>query len=292
LAQGDFSARAEVRSKDEVGQLARAFNAMVPALEERVEIQKSLELAGEIQEHFLPREAPRARGLELAGHGVSCEDVGGDFYAYFDFGCGEGELLEPGMAAVVGDVSGHGVSAGLLMAATRAFLRARLMGSGRLDVAVTEVNRLLTADTFATGHFVTLFALGMCRGRAFWVRAGHDPALCFDPETGEIHELTGGGPALGIMPDASYVQHEWAELKPGLVFLLTTDGVWEARNPEGEQFGRQRLRDFLTGHATLPPAEMIEALLAEVNAFHGSESHEDDVTALVVKVVEPDGAST
>lgn len=286
LAQGDFDVRVDIGSGDEVGELGKAFNETVPALRERMQIRRSLDLAREIQQGLLPASPPHLHGLDVASRGLFCEAVGGDYHGFMDCCCGLN-----GLVAAVGDVSGHGISAALLMASARAMLRSRLEQPGSLAQAVTDVNGLLANDTYATGHFMTLFVLALCDG-ATWVRAGHDPALLYDPERDGFEELGGDGPALGLFHHHAYSQYARPGLRPGMFVCLATDGLWEARNAAGEFYGKARLKDALRRNAGLTAAGLVEAVLEDLRVFLDRprlEGLEDDVTVVVIKAKAEEG---
>ncbi len=279
LSQGDFEARVDILTHDELRELGDSFNAMIPALQERLAIKESLDLAREIQRNLLPAEAPHTPGLEVAGASHSCEETGGDYYDYLD------GREERGLAVCVGDVSGHGLPAALLMASARAFLRAQAGSSSSLAEAMGRVNRLIYHDTYRTGHFMTLLLMEFDRYGVSWIRAGHDPALVYDPDADSFEELSGPGMALGLMPDYRYSQEHRSGLRPGMLFCLATDGVWEARSPQGEFYGKERLRECIRANASRPAAEIVEAVARDVDVFRGHCPTEDDVTLVIVRIV-------
>ncbi|WP_029897980.1 SpoIIE family protein phosphatase [Desulfohalovibrio reitneri] len=276
LAEGDFEARSGVSGGDEVGRLGETFDRMVPALEERVRIKESLDVAREVQANLLPHAPPEAPGWQLAGRSLYCEETGGDFYDYLGFPGGR-------RLAVVGDVSGHGLSAALLMATSRAFLRGRAHTPDPLDTVTAEVNRLLVEDAFETGQFVTMLAVELGgEGELYVVRAGHEPCWLLDPESGEAAEAGEAGPALGIMEDASFTLAR-ARLQPGMTAVAATDGAWECRSPDGEMYGKERFLACLRRSAGLSPEELVEAVMAELESFRGGKPPEDDITLLAVR---------
>ena len=195
VADGDFTARAEIRSRDEMGELGRKFDQMVPALDERVRMKQALDVAMQVQQNLLPKKIPQPNGLEVAGRSMYCDETGGDFFDFMDFCCREDSTL----GVAVGDVSGHGISAALLMSTTRAFLRSRVNQPGGLGDIVNDVNVLLSKDTGNSGEFVTLFyaEIDRSRGEIRWARAGHDPALLYDPQSDRFEELQGRRPGDG-----------------------------------------------------------------------------------------------
>ena len=143
IAEGDFRTRADIQSNDEMGELGRTFDSMVPALEENLKIKQSLDLAMEVQQSLLPARAPDIDGLDIAATSIYCDETGGDFYDFPAVGRNDHHRL--GIA--VGDVAGHGVSAALLMATARAFLRCRISQPGKKSEIISDVNALLASDT-------------------------------------------------------------------------------------------------------------------------------------------------
>src|SRR5262249_36634217 len=156
-----------------------------------------------------------------------------------------GEFAGRGFGVVVGDVAGHGPAAALLMTAARACLRMRASRPGSLGEVVTEGNRCLVADLGDVGRFMTLYLLEVRGDAVSWVSAGHEPALLVDPGSQAITDLEGDGPLLGIGADITFREHQAPFREPGQVVALCTDGITEAWNGSGEQFGRERLKQSL-----------------------------------------------
>ena len=279
LARGDFSVRLDMRTGDERDRLVEAFNDTVPRLEEQVRLRHSLELARQVQQSLLPERMPRIPGLDVAGKSLFCQEIGGDSLDFFRLGR-QGRL-----AVVVGDVSGHGAGAALLMATVRAMVRTAAARRDTPENRVALVNRLLCMDVVESGRFVTLFYLEVDVGarRVTWVRAGHEPALLYDPEADSFEELRGEGPALGFLPDAAFSAQEHAFADPGLVLAVGTDGIWEARSPEGEPFGKERYQQAIRANAHKSASDLVDAVLAELGAFTQAGECGDDVTLAVVK---------
>ncbi|GAB7079354.1 PP2C family protein-serine/threonine phosphatase [Megalodesulfovibrio paquesii] len=285
VAQGNFGVRLDVRSRDELGQLARSFNAMVPALEERLQIMEALDLAHTMQQRLLPLTPPNVPGLELAGACLYCEATGGDFYDYLT---PSGRALD----VVVGDVSGHGLSAALLMATTRACLRQRAAlrsmccGEVRLACNVNDVNRQLCRDLSLSGNFVTLACLRIVprTGEMTWIRAGHDPALLYDPVSGAMAELCGAGIPLGVEESWRY-EEQTMQLPVGHILAIGTDGIWEAQNPAGERYGKARFREAFQRLATSAASlqHVLDGLLLDLEVFRQGARQEDDVTLVLLR---------
>ncbi len=280
LAQGDFSARVAARGTDEISELGRVFNDLAPRLDEHMRLCETLSLASEVQRNLLPKAPPQVPGLSIAAVSRYCDATGGDYYDFFPFdGPKAGRL---GLA--VGDVSGHGLEAALLMTTARALLRPRAARPGAPAEVVSDVNRGLTADTYGTGRFMTLFYMELDpAGRtAAYARAGHDPAFLYDPRTRTVSELTAKGMALGVFEEAVYETGAVAGLTAGKVLLVGSDGLWEAANPVGEMFGKGRVRDILAATAAGGAEAVLAGLITALDAFRGPAPLADDVTLVVV----------
>jgi sigma-B regulation protein RsbU (phosphoserine phosphatase) len=283
LGRGDFTSRMNLTTGDEREQVARAFNAMVPQLADRLRIRKALEVAQEIQRTLLPAEDPSLAGFSIAARTVYSDETGGDYYDFY--ACGEAECGRFGF--VVGDVTGHGVGAALLMATARAFVRAVVEEAEELHRRVRRINRLLTADTRQSGNFMSLFFLELdtASRRIQWVRAGHDPALLFDPVRRGFEELGGPGLVLGVDDGFPYEQHTRPFGPPGTILLMGTDGIWEAHDGLGQPFGKERFKAVVETHAGEAAGVIRDAVLEAVREFRGTESIEDDMTLIVIKAL-------
>lgn len=267
---------------------AQAAVAIVNARLHREALDKQrlefdMEVAAGVQQGFWPKTAPPLPGLELAGISLPCDATGGDYYDY---------LLRPGFdgagetcCLAVGDVTGHGVQAALLMASARAFLRSRLQFPGGPAEVLDHVNRLLARDLGMTGRFMTLFFLEFdpaCSCLHF-VRAGHDPALLYDPGRDTFVELDGKGIPLGIDANWRYEENTLSGLPSGGVLLCGTDGIWEARNASGEMYGKTRLCEVVRRRAGGDARTVARAVLADLDTFRQGEPRLDDVTLVVLR---------
>jgi sigma-B regulation protein RsbU (phosphoserine phosphatase) len=283
LAKGDFSARMNIKTGDERDLLAKNFNEMVPQLEDRMQLRKSLEVAREIQQNLLPQEIPNLSGFDIAAKSVYCDETGGDYFDFFP--CEDEHCSRFGIT--VGDVTGHGVGAALLMATARALIRGQVTRPDNLAECLTQVNRLLSADVRGTGRFMSLFFLMLDQGSRSisWVRAGHDPAMLYDPAKDMVEELVGSGMVLGVEEDYCYQQAEKAIDTEGAIIFIGTDGIWETRNAEGELFGKERLHQIIRENAHTSAEAIQNAVLDEVSKFRGNLPQEDDITIVVVKTV-------
>jgi sigma-B regulation protein RsbU (phosphoserine phosphatase) len=261
----------------------QAFNDMVPKLQDQLRMRESLLLATEVQQNLLPRAEPVLPGLEIAGASLYCDETGGDYYDFLTVA----QDRAGAAAMVVGDVSGHGAHAALLMASARAALRLRVSLPGSLAEIVADVNRQFTEDVGESGAFMTLFLLSVDgrRKTARWVRAGHDPAIYYDPESGRFEEFVGRGMPLGLEKGAAYQALRREGLRAGGIIFIGTDGIWEAVGPRGEMFGKQRLREILRARHADSARKIIQAVIDALEVYREGARPADDVTMVVVKML-------
>ncbi|EGB15532.1 protein serine/threonine phosphatase with PAS/PAC(s) sensor(s) [Pseudodesulfovibrio mercurii] len=257
------------------------FLGHVAFVADLTEQKKALNLAAEVQKSLLPRTAPRIPGLDVAGRSVPSELTGGDYFDYFE----EPDPDRPVLSVAVGDISGHGVDAALLMTTARGFLRMRAGQPGSPDQIVTEMNRHLAEDLYGSGRFMTLFFLRLdaAGAKAQWVRAGHDPALIYCPVHDAFTELGAeAGLPLGVLRETRY-REESGELLPGQLIAIGTDGIWEARNARGEMFGKARFKAVLRRRARDRAQAILDAVFEAVRDFTGKAGLADDVTLVIIK---------
>jgi phosphoserine phosphatase RsbU/P len=284
IREGHFDDRVRVTSNDEIGYTGDVINQMTEGLKEREQMRMSMMLAREVQQSLLPHETARLEGLDIAGTSIYCDETGGDYYDYIRYAGGTSDGMP--LAVVVGDVSGHGVPSALLMATARALLRQRLSLPGDLAAVIKDVNRQLAQDVGDSGQFMTLMALALAPdvGSLVWVRAGHDPAILYDPGAKRFTRLSGPGMALGVDGAFDYGLQRRDHLTPGSIILMGTDGLWEACDAEGTMFGKERVRNVLRRHAGDPAALIRDRLVAALEDFRGRADLEDDVTLVVIKL--------
>ena len=320
IKRGDFSHRVRVRSHDQLGELAEAFNDMSANIEallkERVlreRLEREVEIAAEVQAQLFPRVVPRLGAAEIVGECRAARGVAGDYYDYVE--------LAPGLVVfALGDVSGKGISASLVMSNLQAALRAqtailaeRLKLAGRaaavavgggadqqgaLDLpcgvtgedahcavenVVASVNQQLCHST-DSNRFATFFlALYDDHERLLrYTNAGHNaPVLVRADDT--VERLDAGGTVVGAF---EFVRYEEAatNLRSGDLLVLFSDGISEAQNPLGEEYGEQRLIEFVTAHRHLSAGELRQAIFTEVDRWSGGQERGDDQTVVIVKV--------
>jgi sigma-B regulation protein RsbU (phosphoserine phosphatase) len=282
IAQGDYSSNLQVKTKDEVGQLTHNFNTMVSQLQERMKLKEAMGLAMEVQQSLLPQKAPEIEGFDLAGRSIYCDETGGDYYDFIEFS----EQDEGLIGVAVGDVAGHGIAPALLMTTVRAFLRSRAFLQPKdLSHVMTDVNRLLCMDTSESGNFMTLFflLLDSRNGEGRWVRAGHEPAIVYDPSTDSFAELHGEGIALGVDETWTFEEQRKEVWSDSQIVLIGTDGIWETENTEGESFGKQRLREIIRNHRDHSSQEIVQAISNALTDFRQTAPQQDDITMVVIK---------
>jgi sigma-B regulation protein RsbU (phosphoserine phosphatase) len=235
---------------------------------------RDLQIARQIQLGLLPKAAPRLAGFEIAGESRSCLMVGGDYFDYVPLAGGR-------LGFVIADVSGKGTPASLMMASVHAWLRA-LAGSEPAPRVLERLNRFVYAST-ETSRYVTLFygELDPATRRLVYVNAGHVPPFVVRSK-GDEERLRSGGPVLGLLDEVALEPGELV-LEPGDVLVAVTDGVTEAVDPGGREFGDERVRQALASRAGAGALETLAGLVSAVDAWTGPAGCSDDLTALILR---------
>ena len=247
-------------------------------LEEHLEqerFERELQLAREIQQRFQPSAPPAVPGYELQGISFPSYQIGGDYYDFIQ--CGDGRLV-----VALGDVSGKGTSAALLMSSLHAAVHAQVASCRPITETVGAVNRYL-ADNTPANRFVTLFyaELDPLTGSLSFINAGHNPPIIAH-EGGALEQLAAGGLPLGIVPDFDYREGR-TQLRPGDVLVAYSDGVTEQTNPDGEEFGTVRLLEVIAHNLTRSAAGIRDKIEAALSTFAQGTPAGDDITLLIVK---------
>jgi len=241
---------------------------------ERV-LARELERAAEIQRRLLPEKPPEVEGVQLAGYNAPCRTVGGDYYDFLPLDGGR-------LGLVVADVSGKGMPAALLMSNLQARIQVLAEDPSDLAALLERLNRLLRSSS-PPHCFVSLFfgVLDPASGELTYANAGHNPALLARSE-GQVEWLESGGPVLGILPAVS-CEPQRGQLRRGDVLVLYSDGVTEAVDASGEEFGDERLAELCRRHAHLPASGLLEELKGALREWLGGRPAEDDITLVAVK---------
>jgi len=282
VQKGRFDEKVQVMSNDEIGYAGDVVNEMTQGLKEKKIIQRSLDLAREIQQNLLPKQNPEIPGIDIAGTSIYCDETGGDYYDYLLPDNNQKHRIR----IVLGDVSGHGISSALLMATSRALFRQRSAMPGNLAQVTSDVNRHLCEDVKDSGNFMTLFCIEIntLKNCLKWVRAGHDPAMLYDSRKKSFIELKGEGIALGVDKTWQYKENEISGISDGHIAVLYTDGIWEAKNPHGERFGKEKLRRIIRENAHLSSQQILKSVVDALNQFLKEKKRQDDATLIIVKV--------
>ncbi|MFP3089596.1 SpoIIE family protein phosphatase [Treponema sp. TIM-1] len=284
IGAGDLNYRLEVNSHDEIGILAERFNQMIRDIKtingEKERINGELSAAADIQTNMLPRIFPKFSDcgeLSLYAKMTPAKEVGGDFYDFFYLDAEETQI-----ACLIADVSGKGVPAALFMVIAKTLLKIHMISTNDPAETLDTVNKLLCEDN-PQGMFVTVFLyiVDLHTGRMTYSNGGHNPPLL--SPAGEPYQFMRfkGGVALGIFEDAQYHLGQ-LDLHAGDRLYLYTDGVNEAMNQEGEQFGNERFLEKANACRDLPPEAFDKAIRQEITRFVMGAEQSDDITTLAV----------
>lgn len=247
-------------------------------VEERINrerMERELELATEIQQRFQPSEPPDVAGYEMQGISFSCYEIGGDYYDFIERPNGK-------MLVALGDVSGKGTAAALLMSSLHAAVHAQAATDASLKQLVTNINEYLTENT-PSNRFVTLFVgeLDKATGEIEFINAGHNPPIVGRAD-GTVEELSSGGFPLGLMDFAEY-DSERLTLNSGDVLLIYSDGVSEANNLAEDEFGLDRLKEVLQKNISRSASGIRDKVESALSDFTGTAPANDDITLVIIK---------
>ncbi len=282
---GDLKTRIIVRAKTEIGRLADTFNKMAEDIEkstlelvEKEKMTRELELAGEIQRELLPSVLPKVKNLDIAASLVSADQVGGDCYDFLP-------LDEDNIIFYIGDVTGHGVPAGLVSAINNALVPAFMLHYKTTQELIVHLNALLKKKMRPNVFLTMVMAHWHAdTNKLGYTQAGHDPILHFSAAKGEIRELLTGGMALGMIADISkIVKTDYVDLDPGDVAVLYTDGIPEAWANENETYGMDRLKESIVRHSAGTAQQIHDGIIKDVRDYMGTYPQADDITLIVTK---------
>jgi phosphoserine phosphatase RsbU/P len=262
------------------GQVAQAVDnaRLLQHYVEKQRMQEELHVAQQIQQSLLPRGGLQAPGLDVFGLSLPCDETSGDYFDYIRRSGGR-------LGLVVGDVSGHGIGAALLMSTARALLRAFAATEASPSELVTRLNRFLSED-IETGRFMTLFygEISLRERQMSYVRAGHNEPIVYRRDRDVFDELAEGGVALAVIDDFEFTATGPVAFGKGDVAVLYTDGIVEAMNAAREPYGLERIKDIVRRHRDLTAKEIVAKIRQAVRDHTGSDAREDDLTLVVAKV--------
>jgi len=240
---------------------------------DRAQHEHELKTAAEIQRALLPQSRHTGTGFEVAATSVPCRAIGGDFFDYFS-------LSDGAFAFVLGDVAGKGPPAALLAAVLQGIFTANTHRGLEPATAISSANDALVRRAIQARFATAVYAVLAADGRLAYCNAGHNPPILLG-QCG-VRRLETGGPIVGAFEHATY-EEETLQLDPGDVFVAFSDGMTEARNEEGEEFGDERLVACVTDNCGRVPAALLDCLLDAVHEFSTGAPQTDDLTVLVLR---------
>jgi len=256
----------------------RVENARLAEIEQTERImQRDLSQAAEIQGRMLPAQAPEVPGTDLAGFNAACRTVGGDYYDFFPYSNGR-------VALALGDVSGKGMPASLMMMALHARVQVLAEDPGNLAAFMSRLNKATCAQC-PSNRFITFFfcVVDTTNNVLTFANAGHNPPILVRA-SGEAQLLEGGGPVLGILPIAPY-REQSTPFNPGDMLVLYSDGVTEANNSAYDEYGEDRFIEVLKRYREAPASEIVGAVTRDLTEFAAGAPPADDITLVVAKRV-------
>lgn len=289
VSGGDLDHHTRAHSRDEIGELAETFNHMTLMMRvaresdmEKRTMEHDLSLARDIQSNLLPKRLPKIRGIDLSAFYRAAKEVGGDYYDLIP-------ITNQHLGIAVGDVAGKGVQGSLVMAMTRAILRSVAPGQPSAAKTLIKTNHILAKD-LRPGSFVTLgyYVLDVI-GKTLTVgRAGHNPLLICHSTARKAEFVSPPGIALGFDPGPVFekvIRETVVPLAKGDVAVAYTDGVVESMDADRAQYGNERFQALIVRHAASTAADIVKALVADLDRHQGEAPQHDDITVVVLKML-------
>lgn len=291
VKSGDLSHRIGLPPRDQVSALGAAFDTMTASIQrlmiesrEKVRLENELRIAREVQQQLFPQASPDIRGARVFGECRPARGVSGDFYDFLTFGRGQ-------LGLALGDVSGKGIYAALLMAGIQSAVRAQFYdghpheqsveGPVSTAVVLDRLNRQVYDNTPDAKYATFFYAVYEAETRSLcYTNAGHPAPFLFRGD--RLTRLDAGGTVLGLFPSVLY-QQDLVRLEPGDLLLAFTDGLVEPENEYGEEFGDERLADVVREARHLPPDRLAETVYREVADWAGGAEPADDMTLLYLR---------
>lgn len=291
LQRGDLSYQIPVRRNDQLGFLSHSFNQMTASIgrllvesAEKKRLENELEIAREVQATLFPKQLPHSRGLSIFGGCEAAQTISGDYY---DFIVEDETCLH----IIVGDISGKGISAALLMANIQAVARNQLMSFRQesreaMEYRMSEVMSQLNQQIYRNSPSEKYATLFLSRYEAdtrklTYCNAGHLPPLLIN--SGSIRHLEVSGPVVGLLEQSEFYG-KTIQLSPGDLLVVYTDGITEAMNEEEEEYGEQRLTEVLSLARLMPPEKIYHLVLERIRQWQGNLKQQDDITMIIARV--------
>jgi serine phosphatase RsbU (regulator of sigma subunit)/dihydrofolate reductase len=272
---------------------------LIPTLAEeavsRAKLEREFEIAREVQERLFPQAFPSVTGVEMAARCRPAQAVGGDYYDLIDIRGGENISSASGTTAhgcdrlgiAIGDISGKGMSAALLMSNLHASLRGQVLsGAGDLGARMANINRLIYGASDSNRYATFFYAELDCASRKLhYVNGGHNPPAVLRKEDcgWRVFRLEDGGPVIGLLAGAVYKEQQ-LQLLPGDILLAFTDGISEAMNASEDEWGEDRMIAEAQSHADLNAEELLQCLFHAADAFAAGAPQHDDMTMVVLRL--------
>jgi serine phosphatase RsbU (regulator of sigma subunit)/dihydrofolate reductase len=269
---------------------------IIPTLAEEAlshaKLEREFEIAREVQERLFPQTLPKVAGVEIAAHCRPAQAVGGDYYDLIDIRDNSLPTTAQScdrLGIAIGDISGKGMSAALLMASLHASLRGQVLsGTGDLGTKMANVNRLLY-DASESNRYATFFYAELdCASRTLhYVNGGHNPPAVLRKENEDgawrVIRLADGGPVIGLLAGAAY-KEQTLQLLSGDILLAFTDGISEAMNPSDDEWGEDRMIAEAQAHTDLTAENLLQHLFRAADTFASGAPQHDDMTLVVLRL--------
>jgi serine phosphatase RsbU (regulator of sigma subunit) len=247
------------------------------ARQQRDELVREVEMAARIQRQLLDQHVPPAGPLDIVASMDPARVVGGDYYDFIPLG-------PKRFGVVIADVAGKGLPAALIMPAVKIALRTLATRHDRMADALREANRIFLENLPPASYFTLVYGVFDTEARRLvFATAGHQPPLHLRAATGEIRALQTGGAAVGLIPDVEFETEE-VSFEAGDLFMFYTDGVTDAENAEGADFGQERLLDVVRRNHDRSARSLVTAVHAAIHEFQGPAAQGDDATVIAVRV--------
>lgn len=251
----------------------------------KVQLERDLDVARELQMALLPKVTPELAGYEIATFFQPADQTGGDMFDLFPIPGRDG-AESPGLTVLLADATGHGIGAAVSVTQVRSMLRTGDQLGADLETLCKHLNNQLAAD-LPSGKFVTAFfgRLRAAENKLHYLSMGQAPLLHFVAAESRAIWLNASSVPMGLLPNPPLPRPEPIAMAPGDAFVLLSDGFYEQTNPQGEEMGKERIGAIVEAQLQSGAAAIVESLCRELDAFSGSQGQEDDLTAVVLRRV-------